>query len=232
VRSADLLAATLLVVGILAAAPARAQTPAQSRGPGGSGTPRTEFGVSGLVGAPVSFGTSTADLQRPDGSSLALFETGNRQGLELGGRLHLEARVTRRVAVEIAGGVSRARLETTIRDDLEGAAGVVLSESLVRFDVDGGLVWTVAGNERLSWFVRGTGGWMRELIGERVLGRHGVVARVGAGMKYWGPRRPPGRVRYGFRLEAHVATRWNGTALDAARIHLAPVVTAGLMIGS
>jgi hypothetical protein len=39
-------------------------------------------------------------------------------------------------------------------------------------------------------------------------------------------------VRYGFRVEGHVAARWNGTALDARRIHLAPVVTAGLIIGS
>ena len=225
--------AILLAALVLTAAPSRAQTQTQapSRGPGG-GPPRMELGLSGLAGAPVSFGTVTADLQRPDGSNLVLFETDSRQGLELGGRVHLEARVTRRLALEVGGGISRAQLETVIRDDLEGESGAVLTESLVRFAVDAGLVWTVAGDERLSWFVRGTGGWMRELIGERVLGENGAVAQVGAGMKYWGPRRPPGRVRYGFRLDGHLATRWNGTTLDTKQIHLAPVVTAGLMIGS
>jgi hypothetical protein len=234
VRRAGGLFAALLAASALVASTVHAQTPGSSRGPTGAApaAPRAEFGVSGLLGAPVSFGTVTADLQRPDGSPLTLFETDNRQGPEFGVRLHLNARVSRRLAVEVAGGVSRARLETTIRDDFEGESGAVLREPFFRLGVDGGLVWTVAGDERLSWFVRGTGGWMRELIGGRVLGENGAVAQVGAGMKYWGPRRPSGRVRYGFRLEGHVATRWNGTALDAKQIHLAPVVTAGLIIGS
>ena len=233
-RRAGALAVMLVVASVLAPSDVDAQASPPAQGPAAAvpGAPRTVFGLSGLVGGRVSFGTATADLQRPDGSNLVLFETQNRQGMELGGRLHLEARVTRRLAIEIAGAVSRARLETAVRDDLEDAPGTSLGETLFRFGLDGGLTWTVAGDERLSWFIRGTGGWMRELIGDSVLGENGAVVQVGAGMKYWGPRRPSGRVRYGFRLEGHVATRWNGTALDAKQIHLAPVVTAGLMIGS
>jgi hypothetical protein len=232
VRRPGLAALLVLVWAVQPPSLVHAQTPSPSRGPTVSPTPRIEFGVSGLAGGPVSFGTAAADLQRPDGTPLVLFDTESRQSPEFGLRLHLGAPVTRRVSVEMAGSVSRAWLETTVRDDLEGAPGVTLSEPFLRLTVEGAVVWTVAGTERLSWFVRGSGGWMRELIGERVLGENAAVAHAGIGMKYWGPRRAPGRARYGFRLEGHVATRWNGTALDGGRIHLAPVVTAGLIIGS
>ena len=225
--------AAALTAGLLAPAVAAAQGPGPVRVPVTAPMdPRSEFGVSALVGAPVPFGSATATLARPDGSRLTLFEADSRQGPEFGARLHLGTRLTRRLALEIGGQVSRARLETTIEDDFEDGAGATLDESLLRFGVDGGLLWTLAGGERLSWFVRGSGGWMRELIGERVLGENAAVAQVGIGMKYWGSRRGPGRVRYGVRVEGHLASRWNGTALDAKQIHLAPVVTAGLIIGS
>jgi hypothetical protein len=208
--------------------PPAAQAPAPAR----TGAPGFEFGLSGLLGGPVSFGTSSAGQLQPDGSRLTLFETSNRQLWEVGALVHVGVRAGRRLGFEGAGGFSRARLETRIRDDFEGASDLTLGETFYRMSVEGGLVWQFAGNDRAGWFVRGTGGWMRELIGDRVLGEHGAIANVGVGVKYWGPGRAPGRLRYGVRVEGHLAARWKGTTLDAKQIHVAPVVTAGLIIGS
>jgi hypothetical protein len=217
----------LVLVPVTAAAQftvVRQASPRPSRG--------VEFGVSGLAGAPVSFGRRSADLLRPDGGTLSLFTTENRQGPELGIAAHVAGPVRSAFFAEISAALSRATLQTTIDDDFEDAASVTLDEQFFRFSVEGGLGWNITRSEQSAIFVRGTGGWMRELVGSSVLGHNGAVANAGVGMKYWARRPAPGRLRYGLRVEAHLAARWNGVALNTRKVHLAPVVTAGLIIGS
>ena len=225
--------ASWLAAGLLSLAPAaawaqftvvRQATPRPSRG--------VEFGVSALAGTPISFGRRSAELLRPDGGTLPLFTTENRQGTELGLVAHVAGPVRSAIFAELSGAVSRATLETRIEDDFEDAPPVTLDERFFRFSVEGGVGWNITRREQSAVFVRGTAGWKRELVGSSVLGRNGAVANAGVGMKYWGRRRAPGRLRYGLRVEAHLAARWNGVALNTRKIHLAPVFTAGLIIGS
>ncbi len=180
----------------------------------------------------MSFGRASADLTQPDGGTLSLFTADNSQGPELGIAAHLAGPVRSPFFAELGAAVSRATLRTRIDDDFEDAPAVTLEEQFFRFSVEGGLGWNITRSERSAVFVRGTGGWMRELVGSSVLGRNGAVANAGVGVKYWGSRRAAGRLRYGLRVEAHLAARWNGVALNTRKIHLAPVVTAGLIIGS
>lgn len=221
--------AVWVLIGVPATAAAqftvvRQAPPRPSRG--------AEFGVSGLAGASVSFGRTSADLIRPDGGTQSLFTTSNSQGPEFGVAAHVAGPVRSAFFAELTAAASRATLRTTIEDDFEDAAAATLDEEFFRFSVAGGVGWNIRRSERSAVFVRGAGGWMRELVGSSVLGRNGAVANAGLGVKYWARRPAPGRLRYGLRVEAQVAARWNGVALNTRKIHLAPVVTAGLIIGS
>jgi hypothetical protein len=226
------LLSVVLAVLALASVPAVAgaqpagQTPARrpSRG--------IEFGVGALVGPGVPYGEASADLVRSDGNPLTLFDTENRQGFEYGATVHVAGPVRSRWFVEVNASVSRATFETTVRDDFEDVGDLTIAEPFYRFTAESGIGWNMHHSERVSVFLRGTAGWMRELAGEGTFGRNGAVANVGVGVKYWSPRRPPRRLRYGLRVEGHLAARWNGIALDTHTIHLAPVVTAGFIIGS
>jgi hypothetical protein len=227
-----MLAALLLGV-VLASVPAVADAQLAGRqAPARRPSRGMEFGVGGLFGPGLPYGNAAAELVRPDGTPLTLFDTENRQGIEYGVTVHLAGPVRSRWFIEVNASASRATFETSVRNDFEGVEDLTISEPFYRFAAESGLGWNVHHGERLSVFLRGTGGWMRELAGEGAFGRNGAVANVGVGVKYWSARRPPGRLRYGLRVEGHLAARWNGIALDTQTIHLAPVVTAGLIIGS
>jgi hypothetical protein len=51
-------------------------------------------------------------------------------------------------------------------------------------------------------------------------------------VKYWKARANPRHVRYGIRIDGQLTMRWNAVALDSKTVHLAPVFTVGLIIGS
>jgi hypothetical protein len=191
-----------------------------------------EFGIGGLFGGPVTFGTASAELQRPDGGALPLFTTSNRQSPELGLSTYIAGPVRSRAFAEVAATISRATFETTIGDDFEGAAPVTLEERFLRFVVEGGGGYNLRRSDRSAVFIRATGGWMRELVAGSAVAQDGVVANVGVGVKYWGARHQAGRLRYGLRVEGHLAARWNGMALNTKTIHVAPVVTGAFIIGS
>jgi hypothetical protein len=190
-------------------------------------------GVSLLAGAPVSLGQADAGLDRPDGGTLALFGTSNSQGPEVGLSVHLARPVFARLSAEVAGGWSRTSLRTRITDDFEGAPDLTVREGVSRFAVEGAAAWRLRTTDRTEWFVRGGGGWEQEVTASRALATGGPVANFGAGVKYWWPfRGSRRRVRWGVRAEGRLATRWRGLTLDGERVHLGPVFTLGLIIGS
>jgi hypothetical protein len=191
-----------------------------------------EVGISGLVGTPVIYGTTSADLTAPSGSPVTLFRAEKRQGPELGLRTHVAGPVRSRVFAEVAASISRANVETILKDDFENAATTVATVQLLRFDIDGGIGWNLWRTDRASVFLIGGAGWVRELVDSGTLADSGTVVTAGAGMKYWSARRNPRQWRYGVRLDGRLAVRWNAVALDDTKIQLAPVFTAGLIFGS
>lgn len=205
--------------------------PALAWAQGDAGGPRLEFGVGGRFAGPVSFGESSADLIRPDGSPLPLFRTENSLGPEIGIVGHLGFRVAGPLVIEGAGRWGRASLRSEVVEDLEGAGRVSLSESVMRFAVEGAALWSLHRTARHDLFLLTGGGWTRELAGESVLGVSGQVANLGVGVKYWWPT---GRDTswLGFRLQGHASIRRNGLTLGASGLHVAPVITGSFIVGS
>jgi hypothetical protein len=191
-----------------------------------------ELGVGGILAAPHTFGEAAAELDRPDGGTLALFRTENSEALGMGLRAHVAVPIAAGLAVEILGGWTRSDFRTRVRSDFEGTRDLTIASPVSRFTVEGGAAWTFADRGRSAWFVRGSGGWMREMADRRIVGRDGAVAQAGAGVKYWW-RQPPGRgLALGVRIEGHAAVRWNGASLGTRRVHIAPGLAAGLILGS
>ncbi len=218
------LVATLLLAMSLLAGRAAAQSP---------GVSRFEAGVGGQLTGPVPMGVVPANLTAPDGSSVVLFRTTNRQRAGLGAQAFITTALTRRLAAEVLASYGRADLQTRVDQDREGAAATSLGEQLRRLDLEGAALWSFAARAHRSWFVRVGGGWTVELAGPSRAASTGAVADVGLGVKYWWRLRTRGLFsRLGVRIEGHAAGRWHAVSLGARRFHLAPVASGGLIVGS
>jgi hypothetical protein len=191
-----------------------------------------ELGISGLFGLPIVYRSTSADLIAPDGSTLRLFSATNRQAPEYGLRVNVGGPVRSSIFGEVSASLSRATFETTLADDFEGASSVVATVHALRVVVDGGAGWNIWRTNTTAFFVRGTGGWIRDVLDSGVDATDGAVATIGAGVKYWKARANPRQLRYGFRVDGQLAVRWNAVTLDSKTTQLAPVFTAGLIIGS
>ncbi|MEO7192481.1 MAG: hypothetical protein ABI051_15615 [Vicinamibacterales bacterium] len=195
--------------------------------------PVVELGVSGVTSGPMSFGNASADLTKADGSPFTLFKTANSVGPERGVAAHVAVALTRRLSAEVLGGWTRANLRSRISDDFEGAAPLTIVQPLSRISVEAAGLWAFHRRPAGSLFIRGGGGWIRELAGASVLAQNGTVANLGAGVKYWWRHRAGGGLSHiGFRLEGHASMHWKGVSLGSDTVHVAPVISGGLILGS
>jgi len=215
---------------------ARAQT---ASGPGQvrPAPPRADRGidvaVAGAWTGGTSFGSSDANLQAPDGSSLTLFKTSSELGAGGGLELHLGFRLNGRLMVEATGTWSRAELRTDVTSDFEGASPVTATNRVSRYTLEGSALWTVLARGRARWFVRGGVGWLREIDETTVLTEDGTIANLGGGVKYWWRQHGRGVFgNVGLRAEARASFRSGGMALDPQkRSHVSPVIAGGVMFG-
>jgi hypothetical protein len=191
-----------------------------------------EVGVGVRAGGPVSFGTSSADLVTPEGLSLTLFRTENSLGAESGIDTHVAVPLFARVSAEASASWTRPELRTRITADFEGADSVTLTNQLSRFSFEAAALWSSSRTAQRVWFIRGGGGWTRGLTDGNELLSRGTVASIGGGMKYWWRRSARSWSSLGVRLEGRAAGRWHGIVLGAQQFHVAPVVTASLIVGS
>ena len=224
-----------VVLGALAvaamASPALAQSTAQAASVRPR-TPRVDIAIQGAWIGPVSFGESSMDLLRPDGSPLTVFRSENRLASGLGTEVHVAFPARQRLTVELSGTWTRADLESRISGDIEDAEDVTVSEALDRVTAEGSLVWTWRTTRRTSWFVRGGAGWMREMAARGLLREDGVIVNAGAGLRYWWRERPRGALRrLGLRFEGRASIRSSGLSLGEQTSRIAPVFSGGLILG-
>lgn len=202
------------LVTLLVAAPAGAQ----------SAPPSTELAVTaGALGA-VSFGSRDAELIRPNGSPLVIFRAENRLAPGYALEVHIGGRLTDRLGAEATGGWHKASFETRITDDIEDAEPLTVTQTSNRFTVEGAVLYDMLRRERLSLFLRGGAGWMRELAGESSLIENGIIANVGVGVKYWWSD------RVGLRAEGRASARSAGISLGEDKVRIGPVAAAGLIV--
>ena len=216
------LALLLVTASVASAQAARQQRPKRAKA--------LSFG--GVWVGPVSFGTATAALERPDGSQLVIFQADNKLGLGLGVEASLGFEVGRNLWLEAAGGWVFSELRTEVSDDVESAPDQTVTESLSRFTVEGAVLYYFRVRGRTSYFVRGGGGWMRELTGNSSLAMDGIVGNGGLGVQHLWRDRPTGTIRrLGISAEFRLNFRSESLSQVESKSRIAPAAAGKIVIG-
>jgi hypothetical protein len=194
--------------------------------------PRVQLAVGGVFTGPMPLGATSADLTRPDGSPLPLFETDVSLRPGPGAEAHLTRLLGTRWAAELSGTWTATTIRTRISSDFESVPATTLTERLSRFAVEGSLLWHLARTADRTVFLRAGGGWMREVAGSATFSDDGLVGSVGAGVRYWWRRSTPGGGRrWGVRLDGRAVLRARGVDLGAETVRVAPAAAADLLFG-
>jgi hypothetical protein len=221
-----------MVVGPVGTSLATAQTAPARPAPAAVRPPRIEIGLGATFVGKTDFGSSSANLIKPDGSNLVLFQTSNELATGVGLELNLGYAVTRRLTAEASAAWVKADLRSSVSGDFENASPLTTTETLSRVTVEGAASWTLLERGRTMVFARGSVGWMRELVGTGVLYEDGLVATAGGGVKYWWRDRSRGRLRRaGLRVDARVASLAAAITLGNPSRHYVPMVAGGIIFG-
>jgi hypothetical protein len=193
---------------------------------------RLEIGASVVLVGSTDFGSAAANLTKPDGSNLALFQTSSTLGAGRGLEVNLGLSLTRSLRAEASAAWVVSELRSRISADFEDTAALTATETLSRVTVEGAATWTVFERGRTTVFARGSVGWMREIVGAGALYDDGVVASAGGGVKYWWLDRSRGRLRrLGVRADARVTGRSSSITLGNQSRRFSPVVAGGIVFG-
>lgn len=192
-----------------------------------------EFLVGGIVAGPSSAGSASADLLNGAGDpSVTLFRVDNKLATGFGLEANIGVELRKALWIEITGAFTRQSLNSEIRDDFEDAADETISSGLSRFALEGAVVKYFREKPATSWFVRASGGWMRETAGGNTLAGDGVIAHAGLGWRRWFRSTGKGAVkRTGLRLEGRATIRSGGISLGREGIRVGPSGAAHFVFG-
>jgi hypothetical protein len=216
--------AIVSVCGVLAAPTARAQD-----GP-------TRYEAAGGVRwtGGIALGGRDAAETASTGGSFLLFSSDTRLSGVPAVEARFGVRLTMSAQVVVEAAFARPRMRTVVRDDREGARGIVASERLTQYSAGGGLVWRVNRwqfAEGVVPFVSAGGAYLRELHEGEVLVEGGAAYYVGGGLDYL-LRRPgadPWGRGLGVRTDVRLSMRRDGVAFDR-RYRGAPTLGATLFV--
>jgi len=213
-------------------------TGAEAQGaPGAKPAPKTkrakEFLIGGIVTGPTPVGSADAELLNGAGdASVTLFKTTSKIAPGFGLESNIGLQIGKALWVEVSGSFTRASINTDIRSDFENAFDETISSSMSRFTVEGGIVKYFHEKGSRAWFVRGTGGWMRETAGGNTLTGDGVIAGGGLGFRQWWRTNGKGSVkRVGLRVEGRAVVRTGGISLGEKGVRFGPAGAVHLVFG-
>ena len=210
---------------------AHAQTPAPAS-PAPPARDR-EFIVGGVVAAPASMGSVDAVLLGSNGApSVTLFRTQNRLAAGAGPEVMLGFALRRSVRIELAAAIVWANVSSRITDDFENAPAEVVRAAALRLAAEGAIVWIVRERGAAAWFVRGSGGFMRESSSDLASAAQGFIGGAGIGYRHWW--RTDGRgvfKRLGLRAEVRGVFRAGGITLSERSWTFAPIGAAHIVFG-
>jgi hypothetical protein len=213
------LLAWVLSAGV--AADALAQGTAASRG--------WEISGGGVYVGGYDLGDRTAELTSNSGTSggsFTLFETDSRVKPAFGVLARIGYFLTPVFAVEGVIRFTRPTFEIRNTDDFEDAADVTSMETLSQYLFDASAVWHFSSTSpgRVTPFVYGGAGYLRELHEGDALVEEGVEYHAGGGIKWWfGAGR-----RFGVRGEAGISMRDGGFDFEEG-VRVVPVVSGSLI---
>jgi hypothetical protein len=191
-----------------------------------------ELSVGGLFAAPSPAGSASASLLTPGGSNLDVFDIDSTFGYGYGAEAIVGFRVAPRLWIEASGGITRTTARSEISSDLESGPSLTVSENLSRFSAEGAVRVDLADPGTTTWFVRGGGGWMRELAGGNALVENGFIFNAGGGVRHWFRDNRAGAVKQiGLRLEGRVMVRTAGIEFGSRSLRMGPGAAGALIFG-
>jgi len=209
--------AAMTVAALLAVA---GHASAQARHP--VTVPKYELDAGGGWIGGTSYGSADANLTTGAGGTQLLFSTSSERAPGLSLESSLAVRMALHVRAEVTASWQRADLRTTTSADFEGAAPLTLTLPVSTFAVEGAALYEFHPRRQFDPFVRGGVGWSRDLTENAVLAKDGVIANVGAGVKYWWSP------RVGLRSEVRAVIRSGGLELADSSTRVSPAVTGSV----
>ena len=213
---------TLVVAAVVCgAAHAEAQTP---------GAGRFEVSAGARWVGPIAFGTSAATETTFGGGKRTLFESSSQLDASIGGSVGVGVQLTRGLRAEVSVAYSPTGLSTRISGDVEGVADLTVKAPVTQFLVEGGLQARPArwAHGRLSPFVTGGMGYLRQLNDGRTLVETGRAWYFGGGLYYERAATHPRRLKAtGVRADLRALVLRDGVAPDDTW-RGAPAITASV----
>lgn len=177
---------------------------------------------------PVRFGSVDANETTLGGGARPLFSTDTRLDASVGAGATVSYRVARALRVEGAVAYNPTGLSTRITGDTEGVANTVARAPVTQFLLEAGLLVEAPRRGKLTPFVTGGAGYLRQLNDGRTLVETGRSYYAGAGLYYVRASAHPRRVKaIGARVDLRAVFLRDGVAPDST-IRGVPAVTAAL----
>ena len=181
-------------------------------------------------------GMSTADLRsNATGSSVppfTWFQADSRIGQAPGFEGRVGVDVTRWLTIEGGASYARPRLVFSISRDTESPNQEYQGESLHQYVFDGAVMWRLAmeRSPRVTPFVVGGAGYLRQLHEERTLVESGQLYFAGGGARFWLHGSATSSRSLGLRTDVRVNIRRRGVDFENA-VRVYPTVSALLFVG-
>jgi hypothetical protein len=193
----------------------------QAQAPG-----RIDVAAGASWAGPIRLGSEDARLTTAGGGSRVLFETRSDLTAMPGIEASVHFRLARFLRIGATVSSGRARLETHISADAEGAPDTTVSERVTEFAVGGAILADLmpSASGRARPFISAGAAHLRHLHEGRPLVETGRTYHVGGGLDYLLSQR--GRA-VGIRADVRAVLRSRGLFFDTA-IHVSPAA-AGLL---
>jgi hypothetical protein len=222
-----------VLIGVIWASAAAAQTPVSTAPSPASHGGQTEFAVGASFLPPVPMGSANVDYLKSSGVPYSLANTSSRTGASVGLEVRIGFRVRQRLSFEMSGAWSHVSFQTSVANDVE-ASPLTASIGVSRFAAGGAIVFKIRSRGRKEIYALAGASWMREIsqISTGALYDDGAIVDGGAGVKIWFRDQGKGRVkRVGLRIEGRVGLRTGGLQLDTKSPHVVSAFVGSLVIG-
>ena len=220
------LVARAVVLFVVGCCPAAAQT-------SNVHMPRFEISAGATWTGSSSFAPLAANEVTSDGTSLPLFSTQTTIDAVPGLQGRLGVRLSGRLHAEVAASYSKPSLTTVVSGDVENAAGGSASETLTQVVLEGNLLVDLAredwANGRVTPFVSGGMGYLRQLHEGQAVVETGRTVQAGGGVKIALSTHADSSRRVGVRADVRMIARSGGVSPDGGT-HVAPSFGASLFV--